>query len=222
MRKTFLSCFVTFLAIFLSGIAHAEISSGGINKINELKQKIVDIKQKNIENKTKLKATISSTTEIKEVEQKLKNNIEIKIGKELDEQKIKIADVFEKAIQNLKDLTARIDSRISKMESENIDTLSSKLLFETAKVKLTAAETELTNLENILAEDLSAASTSTPKNNTRKIILKNIKSQSEKTKSSIKAAHKSIINVVTSLKKGLMKKINSTSTIQTTSTTTIN
>ena len=66
------------------------------------------------------------------------NKVEIKINKKLDEQKLKVVNVFEKSIQNLKDSIVRIESRISKMESENTNISPSKSLLDKAKIKLTS------------------------------------------------------------------------------------
>jgi len=210
MKKYFLYSIV--IIICLTKITSAEVASNKTNDIVDIKQTITNIKQQATEEKNKIKAELASTTaEIKKVTQELKNEIEIKIGKKLDDQKIKIADVFEKTILNLKDLIARTESRISKMELDNIDVSSIRTLLETAKTKVSLAETELTNLENLLAQDIPTVSTSTIKNKERNVVLKNIKLQSEKTKSAIKAGHESIINVINSLKVGLMKKENSTS-----------
>jgi hypothetical protein len=208
------------LTLLLSGIAHAELYSTSTNKINELKQKITNIKEKTREDQTKIKTKLASTTVIiKNVKEESKSSTETRTSKKLDSQKAKIADVFEKTIQNIKDLVLRTESRMSKMESANIDILSAKTLLETAKTKLANAETELVNLENLLAENLPSVSTSTSKDKTRKTMLTNIKLQSEKTKSSIKNAHECVVRVIASLKKGLMKNeststpvINSTST----------
>jgi hypothetical protein len=220
MKKIHLLLPIFILILLLSGIVRAKATSTDTNIINEIKQKIIDIKQQSAEQKEKIKTELASTTaELKNARQELKNTVEIKIGKKLDAQKIKIANVFENSMQNLKDLITRIESRISKIESENINISTPKTLLETAKANLVLAETELTNLENLLASDLPTISTSTSKNNIRKTILKNINLQSEKTKSAIKTAHKSIVVVVASLKKGLMKEKNSTSTSQAATTT---
>lgn len=47
--------------------------------------------------------------------------------------KLKIAEPFENSIEKLENLIVRIDSRISKMEDNNIDTQESKILQEKAK-----------------------------------------------------------------------------------------
>ena len=209
MKKYFLSSFI--LTILLSGVVYADTSSTNTNKIGEIRQKITDVKQQAAEQRNEIKAKIASTTaELKVLKQELKDAIEIKIGKKLDLQKIKVARPFEQAIQNLKDLVLRVESRISKMESNNIDTSSAKTLLETAKTNMALAETELTNLENLLAQNIPTA-TSTNQNNLRKTILQKIKTESDKTKKLIKKAHASIIDVINSLKPGLMKEKNATS-----------
>ncbi len=216
------------LTILLTGVVSAQVSSTSKNKIDVLKQKITNIKektadekdkikQKNEQEKNNLKSKIASTTEkLKEKKQELKTAVEIRIGKKLDDKKNKIADNFEKSIQNLKDLILKIDSRISKMETSGANTTLSKSLLETAVSKVALAETELTNLENVLAKDIPT-STSTKKIE-RKALLQNIKIQSEKTKTAIKVAHQSIINTINSLKPGQVKIKNSTSTLEATST----
>jgi len=216
MKKLYTLLSVFILIFLLSGTANAEASQARIDKINEIKQKIVDVKQKAAENRERIKAANASSTP--KLKQELKNAAEIRIGKKLDEKKIKVADVFEKSIQNLKDLILRTESRISKIEAENINVSSSKKLLETTKTKLALAETELASLENLLVIDLS---TTTVSSSDRKTALNKIKLQSEKTKSAIKTTHKSIVDVISSLKTGLLKKV-STSTPQEISTTTNN
>ena len=209
MKKKYLLPFV--LALLFSWTMGARASSVSENKITDAKQQIINIKEKVANDKVQIKTEIaSSTAEIKNIKQEFKSAAETRINKKLNEQKIKISDTFEKAIQNEKDLISRIDSRISKMAAENIDTASSTNLLEATKVKLASAETELGNLENLLALDIPTA-TST-QSSERKVILQNIKIQSQKTKTAIKTAHSAIIEVIASLKQGLMKQ-NSTSTI---------
>ena len=207
--KKYLLPSIILVSLLFSGIAFAEVSSSTKNKINETRQKIEDIKQKAQEDINKIKS-------------ELKNAIEIKIGKKLDEQKIKIADQFEKTMQTLNDLVVRIESRIAKMDAISTDTSIPKALLVTAKTNVSLAATELTNLENLLAQNIPAVSTSTVKNTERKLVLKKINLQSEKTKTAIKTARSSIIKVVESLKVGQDKEKNSTPTKQTESTSTNN
>jgi exonuclease VII small subunit len=210
MKKILLSSIV--LTVLLSGIASAQTASTAVSRINEIKQTITNIKQKAAEEKAQIKAQIASTTaDIKNAKQELKDAIEIKIGKKLDAQKIKIANEFENTIKQLQSLVTRIESRIAKMDASGINTTTAKALLETAKTKITLANTEVTNLENVLAQQIPA-STSTSSISQRVIILKSIKTQSEKTKAAIKVARKAVIDVVNSLKPGLQKTKNSTST----------
>jgi hypothetical protein len=106
------------------------------------------------------------------------------------------------------------------MALNNINVSSSTALLDIAKTKVTLAETELTNLENLLAQDIPVTGTSTSKNAERKAILKQINTQSEKTKTAIKAAHKSIVDVIVSLKPGQLKEKKATSTLETNQTST--
>ncbi len=207
--KKYLLPSIMLTSLLFSGIAFAEVSSSTKNKISETRQKIEDIKQKAQEDINKIKS-------------ELKNAIEIKIGKKLDEQKIKIADQFEKTMQTLNDLVVRIESRIAKMDASSVDTSIPKALLVAAKTNISLAATELTNLENLLAQNIPAVSTSTVKNTERKLVLKKINLQSEKTKTAIKTARSSIIKVVESLKVGQDKEKNSTPTKQTESTSTNN
>lgn len=210
MRKTYLLSSVIVLTLFIAGTVFAEVSTSSVNRINEIKQKIIDVKQQSAENKARIKAEIASTTNaIKDIKQELKSAAEIRIGKKLDVQKNKVADAFEKSIQNLKDLMTRVGSRITKMQINNINVSASQILLDMAKTKITLAETELKNLENMLAQNVPNASTSTLQNKTRKALLNGIKLQSDKTKSAIKTAHSSIVKVISSLKPGQNEAISS-------------
>jgi hypothetical protein len=221
MKKTYLGCSIVIIMILLSGFTYTEASSTDTSKINEIKQKITDMKLKATEEKGQAKAKLTSTSaDPKNSKLENKSEAEVRIGKKLDAQKLKVADVFEKAIKNLKDLILRIESRMAKMESSNINVSAPRSLLETAKTKLTLAETELVNLENLLVQDVPT-STST-KYAQRKTMLQNIKTQSEKTKTAIKNAHKSVVEVVVSLKLGQLKENDHASTTEAGSTSTNN
>ena len=221
MRKTYSAVTIIALTILLSGFAHADAPSNTATKISDLKQKITDLKQEATDKAEQIKEKFSSTSaSLKKFKNDFQNAAEIRIGKKLNEQKLKVANPFESAMQNLKDLISRIQSRLSKMVADNIDTSLSTQLLETAQTKITVAETELTNLENLLAQDIPSA-TSTM-NTQRKIVLQNIKTQSDKAKNAIKAAHQAIIDIVASLKAEQPKEVFSTSTTETYSTSTEN
>lgn len=210
MKKTYLLSSIFILTILLSSVAYAEVTST-TTTLSDLRQKILDAKQRVAEEKDSIIAKISSSTEgVRIIRQEIKDAVEARIGKRLAGQKMKVAEVFEKAIQNLKDLILRIESRMTKMESGGIDISASKVLLETAKAKLALSETELANLENMLTNEIPTA-TST-KNIERKDKLAKIKAQSEKTKISIKVTHKSIVDVIESLKAGFLKEKKATST----------
>lgn len=221
MKKNYLLFPIFVLTLFTYSIVFAEVSTTSQNKSIEARKEMVDQKQKALEERAEVKAKIASTTErLKEKREELKSAAELRIGKKLEERKAKIAEAFEKALENLKSLIEKTGSRISKMEAESINVAEAKLLLETAKAKFAIAETGLTNLENLLTNDVPANSTGTERNAERKNILRSLNTQSEKTKAAIKATHKATVDVINSLKRGLMKNKNSSSTKQEVSTTT--
>ena len=219
MKKAYLLSSIFILALFFSNITYVRASSTSTNKINAIKQKIIDIKQQAVEEKGKAAAEIASTTtNLKNAKQELKSAVEIKIGKKLTSQKLEVANGFEDAIKSLQDLVPRIESRIAKMASSGIDATQAKTNLDAIKIKINSAETETTNLENALAEQIPATGTNSTQIKQRNSILKNIEVQSEKTKTAISKARKMIIDALNSLEFGMGKIKTSTSTIEATST----
>ena len=203
MKKILLTSII-LSALLSSGIAYAEVSSATTTRIDAIKQRIVDIKEQAAIEKATIKAEVASVTaKIKEARLDLRGEIEKRLGLRLDAQREKIANVFEKTIQNLKDLVTRIESRIAKMDAQSINTTPAKILLETAKTKITLAETEVVNFETLLSQPVSTG--------TRVASMKAIRVQNEKTKTAIRIAHKAIIDTVNSLKPGL-NKIRATTT----------
>lgn len=209
MNKKYLFSVVFIFMLLLSGSVFAEENETKTIKIDEAREKLLDLKQRALEERAEARARLASTTEkLKEKRKELKSDAELKLAKKLEERKAKVVEVFEKALENVKNLIERIASRISKMEAESINVAEAKVLLETARSKFTLAETELANLENMLLSDIPSGSTSTE----RKSALKSLNAQSEKAKTAIKAAHKATVDVISSLKRGLMKSKTSTST----------
>lgn len=206
MKKYLLISFLAFILLF-SNQASALTSTTTKNTVKDLKQKIVDIKQNTKENKEKIKNQIASTTSVvKTIKQELKTAAEIRIGKKLESKKASLANEFEKSLQNVKNLAIRTELRTQNMDSEKINTISSKMLLAVAKEKIMLAESELTKFENLLASTTIATSTDKIKLKARNDALKILKTESEKVKTAIKVAHESVVKVIVSLKKGLMEK----------------
>ena len=155
-----------------------------------------------------LKNKIASTTS------GIKSDIENRIGKKLDSQRAKIANEFVVAIRNLKKLADKVEAIITKLELSGKDLSTQKALLSAAREKIVVAENDVTALENALA------ATTTPA--TKKAIIKTAKTESEKARASIKAAHKAIVNVISSLKPGReeRKQATSTDSVATTSAST--
>lgn len=209
MKKYLISSCV--LSVLLSGVAYAEVIPNSTR--DEVKQQINQERED-------LKNKISSTSEkIKTLREEIRDEIEIKIGKKLDDQKNKIAKEFEIALRNLNNFITRTESRISKLDANKIDTTEAKVLLATAKTKVLAAQTEVTNLENLLAQNIPSVASSTQKE-IRKTVLQSIKVQSEKTKTAIKAAQKAIVDVINSLKPGQNRLDKASSTKEENSTST--
>lgn len=206
MKKYLLISFLAFILLF-SNQASALTSTTTKNTVKDLKQKIVDIKQNTKENKEKIKNQIASTTSVvKTIKQELKTAAEIRIEKKLESKKASLANEFEKSLQNVKNLAIRTELRTQNMDSEKINTISSKMLLAVAKEKIMLAESELTKFENLLASTTIATSTDKIKLKARNDALKILKTESEKVKTAIKVAHESVVKVIVSLKKGLMEK----------------
>jgi len=212
MKKIILTLVLS--ALIIPAISSAQNSTSSIkDRIGEIKQQRDELKNKINQEKESIKIERASTTEIiKNKRQEIKSEIEQRIGKKLDEKRTNIANKFEEAIKNLKDLLARVETKITKVESRNPNATSTIGLLVTAKENVTLAETALTTLKNKLAETISTS--------TKKAYLAGVKSQSDKTKETIKTAHKSIIDIIESLKPGLLKE-RATSTKESTSTNNI-
>lgn len=199
MKKYLIASMLT-LALS-SGVALAEgtttlkvassTRAGALLKIQQLKDRIA-----------------SSSEKAREV----RSEIENRLGKKLDEQRLKIAKEFEQALKNVKKLADRVEEVIVKLESKGNDLSSQRALLADAKAKISVAESDVTALENAL----SATTTLT----TRKEVLKSVKTQVEKTKADLKAAHKAVVKVITSLKPGREEKKQATSTEATSTATT--
>jgi|GEM_PF-3729282 len=208
MKKIYLASSILLLALS-SGVAYADTSSSSTSSTTR-----EAIKERAAEKIQELKNRIASTSaQIKDVRKEARTEIENKIGKKLDKEREKIANAFEEAIKNLNKLADRVDGFMTKLEAKGNDLSSQRTLLADAKSKITIADTELTTLENMLA--------STTATTTRKALLKQIKVESGKVKADIKAAHKAIVAVITSLKPGReQEKVTSTSTVSTSTSST--
>lgn len=144
------------------------------------------------EKKEEIKDRIASTSAfMKERRAEIKSDIEIRIGKKLDEQRTKIAQRFEDAIKNLNSLVTRIDSRLAKMQASGIDITTQSALLDTAKLNITAANTELTTLETMLSQPIATS--------TRKTTIAAIEAQTKKAKGAAETARKSLLKVIVTL-----------------------
>ena len=201
-RTLYISAVISLLALSASHISYAQDFLGPIQaKIDILKQKQDDAQTKYLAQKQEMNAQVASSTP--EKNQEIKSDIEKKIGKPLDSDRMKIAQGFENALKNLNDLIQRISSRMTKMQTAGADISSSSDLFDATNVQITFATNNVTDLENTLAQPTSTS--------TRKAILARIKTQNDKTKSSVETAYRSIMDLIDSLKQESMKMESSAS-----------
>ena len=187
MKKTLISS--ALLLVLSSGIAFAETTSTSTASTTK-GTAILKIQE--------LKSRLASTTS------GIKSDIENRIGKKLDNQRTKIANEFEVAIRNLKKLVERVEAVIVKLESKGNDLSSQRTLLADAKAKIEIADNSVTALENALS------ATTTP--TTKRAVLKVVKTEAEKARADIKAAHRAIVKIISSLKPGREEKKQATST----------
>jgi hypothetical protein len=181
------------LSVLIPFTSNAQESITIKQRFEQIKEKRENIKEKIELEKEKIERE-KATTSIA-LKEKIKNNIEQKLGKKLDEKRLQIAVGFEEVVENLKNLLSRVEERITKIEEKNSVSSTTKDLVATAKDNILLAEEELNTFEAKLS-----ATTST---NTKKVFLDDLKTQSEKTKEIIKTAHKTIVDIINSLKLNL-------------------
>ncbi len=194
MKKTLI--ILALVSILIPSFSMAEESTTTKQKIEQIKEKRESIKDKIRKEKEEIEKFKSTTSSI-ELKEKTKDIIEQRIGKKFDEKRIKIASGFEEVIENLKNLLTRVETRISNIENKNTISTTTKELVSKARNDILLAEEELTIFENKLSITTSSS--------TKKTYLEDLKTQSEKTKKLMKIAHKTIVDIINSLKPGLEK-----------------
>ncbi len=169
MKKIKIVSSVLALSMLVSGVAFAQGNSNG-------------------------NASKGNSGKGEEMRSKMAEMMKDKLAK-VDGKRMGVAREFEVAIRNLNSLSARVESRIVKMEASGANMSASRILLTTAKANIVLAQTEVTNLENLLV----ATSTST---STKKAILASVKAEVKKAREAVKTAHKSLVQVIVSLKPG--------------------
>ncbi len=177
----------------------------------ELEQKKEDLNERMDERKDAIKNKIEERkgeieNKIDDRKDKVMENIKERLGKFTQN----VVERYNAAIERLDNLMERIDSRISKLESEGADVTKAKELSALAKIKIETAKTSVAAIEIDSTLALSAStSSSTPAYQEGFQILR---SQLEKAKGDIKAAHASLIDIIENLKPGLNKRPTTTPT----------
>ena len=144
----------------------------------------------NISTNTLKTATTSKKVQVQnKVQQKIKT-----IEKKIETVQDKFLKNFDVAMRNLNNLSAKASFIITKMSNSGKDVTATKVLFASSTLAISNARTEYNNLRNLV----SGTASTTPK--AKKALLASVKTQSEKTKTAIKTAHSSIVDVINSLK----------------------
>lgn len=137
------------------------------------------------------------------VEERKQNAIE-RVQERLDQFVANVIKRFEAAVERLNTLSERIESRIAKLKSENIDVAESEKLLTEAKSKIETAKTNISKIVITVDGEITIESLKTAFGETRK--------QIESVKSDIKSAHAALVDVIESLKPGQAKLDEKTST----------
>jgi len=151
--------------------------------------------------------------EIEQRREKVMDDIRDRLDNFID----KIVDRFDASIERLEKLAQRIESRISKYEAEGINVTKSKELLVIAKTKIETAKTSVAALET---ETLNVIGSNATTTTALKADFNELKSQLEKAKKDIKAAHTALVDVIENLKPGLNKNDSLKKATTTTATTT--
>lgn len=215
MRKTkflVLTILAVVLMLPVSSFADSATSSNNRETIkNEIENKKEALKQ---EMEQKKEAVKNSVGEIRQ-------NATDKITERVNQFVEKMIERFNAATNRLDLLVKRIESRITKIESKNIDESKAKELLATAKIKIEAAKSSIslvtfqTNITSAAASTTASTTAAAIKN-----AFKITKTQIEKAKQDLKDAHAALIDVVNSLKPGDNKLKSSSSTASSSAATT--
>lgn len=186
---------------------------------NQFEAKKTEIEQRREEIKDQIEVR---KTEMEQKREEVKNKIEekkeaalIKIQERLNKFVTNIKERFTAAIERLETLASRIDSRIVKMEAENIDVTKAKELMAVAKIKIETAKTSIAGIDLESQVIVSSAATTTAAFKGDFQILKNQVGQAKK---DIKAAHAALVDVVNNLKPGYNKAKSTTTATSTANT----
>ncbi|MDD2935135.1 MAG: hypothetical protein PHX25_01540 [Candidatus Pacebacteria bacterium] len=190
-------------------------------------QKLNELKERYRENKDQLKSTTTnaSTTNAstttrdlnRQKQEEKRNLIQQRLTAQLKErvriQNEKIVARFENVIEKLTEIKAKITERITTMEERGIDMTKSKELLNLVQPKIDAAKTAIQNMTAGLATILNSEN---PKEAYEKA-----KELANTAKTAIQEAHKSLIDVIASIKASIkIEPTTETATTTPTATTT--
>jgi uncharacterized protein YaaN involved in tellurite resistance len=198
--KNKLLLFVVVISLIASPILSSAESATSSNT-GTRNEKIKTIKDEIEAKRENLRQEMASRTDaIKTSVQERKQGTVDKIIERVNQFTQNIISRYEAATGRLDKLAGRINSRITKMEAKNIDVTAAKELLATAKTKIETAKTSTAGIISTLNSTSFGTTVAEVKQNYTAI-----KTQIEKAKEDIGAAHAALADVVNSLKPGQNK-----------------
>jgi len=141
-------------------------------------------------------------TSTKEKLEQRKSEAELKVSKKIEERAQFQSEQLSRMIKSLESIFSRVESRISKMQTEGkFDVSKASVLLATAKETLTKAKADVVAYQTKVS---SVTGTAT------KEIQKSLQALHKTTVESIKTANKALVNVINSIKPGANKIATST------------
>ncbi|MFH0804027.1 MAG: hypothetical protein V1896_00275 [Candidatus Zambryskibacteria bacterium] len=189
--------------LILPGLSFAQsTASGNTESEDGGKAKEVRTIKDEIENKKQIlrQEMASRTDAIKSSVQERRQNAVDKVIERINQFVSNIIKRYDAATNRLEILADRIDSRITKIESGNIDVSKAKELLTVARAKIEIAKAGVNDIASTTSNTTFGSTTATVKKD-----FEVIKIQIEKAKEDIRVAHAALIDVVENLKPGQNK-----------------
>ncbi len=188
-----------------------------LQKLNDVRKEILDKRETNVN--AKLDAAINASTTRPRMEDKLEHRADViekrqenveKRGERMDDArekmmmglKMKVSMMIKRhqaAIDRFSHMITRIESRIEKLKTQNVDTAAAATALASAKVELTAASTDLASIKAMA--DAAIAASTTASSTASQDTFKGIREKLASSEKHIKAAFEYIKDALESLRK---------------------
>ncbi len=206
MKKNIFNIVLLAVIVFFPFVSFAQNTLEEKNREREqIREEANEQKEEALQKRETIREELQAKKEavMNSVEERRQNTIE-RVQERLDQFVANVIKRFEAAVERLSTLSKRIESRIAKLKSENIDVGESEKLLTEAKSKIEIAKTNISKIVITVDGEINIESLKTAFRETRK--------QIESVKSDIKSAHAALVDVIESLKQGQAKLDEKTST----------